>query len=431
MKCLVREPTRKRWHLGRRAKSYVAGLLLVGLSASCGVPSPSPSSSIKVLLVGLDGASWNFIDPMLARGALPNLRRLIDQGVRAPLKTIDPSLSVVVWTSMATGRTPSEHGLTGWDIVDEETGEPLLVSSSIRKVEALWTILSRAKRSVGIVNWWATWPAEPVRGFMVSDQFSRRERAKLEEATFPRELGAELAKIESTEWPWMRRMLQEDKLRVLSDRSTPASELELTPARWKQALFLYGHDLRGEHAALHLLSTDRRPEYFAILLGKIDVASHYMWEFLPVEERDEVAFSRMLEPVYAHEDELLGRLLKYADTDTHVIIVSDHGFERTPKGYDHKESAPDGIFIASGPGFRNGTELAEVSVYDIAPTVLHLMGLPVARDFEGRVLEDALSLERPIAWVETHETGRFNPRALRSPIEERLKDQLRSLGYIQ
>jgi arylsulfatase A-like enzyme len=113
-----------------------------------------------------------------------------------------------------------------------------------------------------------------------------------------------------------------------------------------------------------------------------------------------------------------------------VIIVSDHGFERTPKGYDHKESAPDGIFIASGPGFRTGVELPGVSVYDIAPTILHLMGLPVARDLEGKVLEDALSLDRPIAWVDTHETGRFTPRALRSPIEERIKDQLRSLGYI-
>jgi predicted AlkP superfamily phosphohydrolase/phosphomutase len=346
------------------------------------------------------------------------------------LKTIEPSISLVVWTSIATGKLPSEHGLTDWEILDEETNKPLLFSSSVRKVEALWTILSQAKRSVGFVNWWATWPAEPVQGFIVSDQFSRRYEGRLEEATFPRKLFSELTEVESTDWHWMRVMLEEGKLKVLTDRGSTDPRPELTPSRLKEAMFLYGHDYRGEQAALHLLSTHARPELVSILLGKIDVASHYMWEFLPPEERDDVTFSRLLEPVYAYEDELLGRLLQYAGSDTQVIVVSDHGFERTQDGYDHKESAPDGIFIASGPAFRSGVELAEVSIYDVAPTVLHVMGLPVGRDFEGEVLNDALSLDRPIAWVDTYETGRRAPRAIRSPIEERIREQLRSLGYI-
>ncbi len=416
-----------RWALVLLVLGIVTGML-TDCRPSEIVP-PSPSS--QIILLGLDGASWSFIDPMLERGALPNLKNIIDNGVRAPLKTLKPSLSVIVWTSIATGKTPMEHGIVGWDTTDSESGDRLLANSTTRRVEALWTILSRAGYRVTVINWWATWPAEKVRGHIVSERYSRSVNGGFEDSTYPRDLALELQETQSDDWPWLRRSLEEGGLRSIGDdpRSSPSSPV--TPAQWKSASFIYGHDYKGEQAAFHLLETKEDTNFLAFLSCKIDAASHYMWRFLPPGERDEPSYSRVLEPVYAYEDELLGRLLGEARPGAHVIVVSDHGFERTDEGYDHQHSDPDGIFIGWGPRFRKGIELSEVSVYDIAPTVLHLVDLPVARDLKGRVLEEALIGEHPVQRTESYETGRRTPQTGASPVEDRIREQLRELGYVQ
>lgn len=413
----------------------IVGLVLtIGLGAGCDRPKkelPPDSESVKLILVGLDGASWNLVDPLLDRGALPQLQKLIEQGARAYLKTERPCLSIVLWTSMATGKRPEQHGITDWGFVDERTGKGQMSNSSIRRVEALWNIVGLAGHRVGFVNWHATWPAEPVRGYVVSDQFTRREVEDLEHATYPVELAAELESVSTSDWPWLHQVLESGQLKTLADRD-PALAAKTQPAdRYKQAAFLYGQDHLGEQAATHLLSTWPRPILFGFHSGKIDIASHYMWWFLPEDERDYDSYSDVLEPIYAYEDRMLGHLMDLAGPDVDVIVVSDHGFERYGDGYDHEETAPDGIFIASGPSFRSGVDLGAVTLYDIAPTVLHALGLPVGRDLPGEVLEEALAVERPIRWVETYETGSRPRRYLESPLEDRIREKLRSLGYIQ
>src|SRR4030095_11598236 len=81
----------------------------------------------------------------------------------------EPMLSPIVWTTIATGKTPLEHGISHFVAVNEKTGAELPVTSQMRRVKALWNILSGAGREVAVVGWWATWPAESVRGAVVSD----------------------------------------------------------------------------------------------------------------------------------------------------------------------------------------------------------------------------------------------------------------------
>lgn len=406
------------------AWSIVAALVTAACSTRRDPPRP-----VEVLLIGLDGASWTFVDPLLARGALPTLDRLIRNGVRAPLKTLSPSLSPAVWTTIATGKRPARHGIEDFYWKDKDGKNPRLVSTTLRRTEALWTIVSGAGRSAGFVGWWVTWPAERVSGYVVSDQFLRPSHEKLEDGTYPQSLARELdAKIPS-DWPWLREVLASGALKLLSDRAPGPAQTEA--ARFKQALFFYGQDHRGEQSALHLLAGRARPSLFGIVSRKLDSATHNMWSFLPPESRGASEYSRILEPFYRYEDDLVRRLVEAAGPAVNVLIVSDHGFEPFEGGWDHKQGAPDGIFVASGPAFRRGVSLSEVSVVDITPTVLHILGMKVARDMEGLIAADALADARPVGWVASYETGRRHAPGARSPLEEEIREELRALGYVR
>jgi hypothetical protein len=126
-------------------------------------------------------------------------------------------------------------------------------------------------------------------------------------------------------------------------------------------------------------------------------------------------------------------------------VLSDHGFEAgidgELTGTHHIRNALDGILIASGGPFRRAATLASANILDIAPTVLHLLGLPVAEDLDGRVLTDALDptwLERyPVRHVATYpgpavllEPGAWESRT-DSPVDAAIREQLRALGYIE
>ena len=381
---------------------------------------------MNALVIGLDGASWTFIDLLRARGVLPNLDRMVREGVRAPMRTLSPSLSPALWTTMATGRPPAVHGIVDFQLKDE-TGQSHIASSDARKTETLWTIVSRSGGRAGFVGWWVTWPAEPVEGYIVSDHFLRPNQEQLTRATYPDRLAAELNAVIPADWAWLRESLANGQLRTLSDRS-PRPPLS-AEKRLEEARRLYDQDHRGEQSILHLLNREPWPDLVGFTSRKIDLASHYMWSF--AADQGPEAVSRVLEPVYRYEDELIGRLVAAAGPATNVVVVSDHGFERTPTGYDHKQGTPDGIFVAWGPAFRRGVTIDAVSLVDVAPTVLHLLGLPVAQDMEGHVPEKAFAAARPVKWVATYETGRRATRSTDSPVDDELREQLRSLGYIK
>src|SRR5262249_43973801 len=130
----------------------------------------SQDTGVKIAILGLDGADWELIDPLLARGEMPNLARLKERGAWGNMKTMSPTLSPLLWTSMATGKTPEEHGIVDFLVKDPATGKVVPVSSRSRRVQALWNMFGAAGRKSAFVAWWGTWPAEQVDGTMVSDR---------------------------------------------------------------------------------------------------------------------------------------------------------------------------------------------------------------------------------------------------------------------
>jgi len=121
-----------------------------------------------VIIIGIDGASPHMVNQLVDAGRLPTLAAIAARGQYAPLESIRPYLSPRVWTSIATGKRPEKHGILNWTKPTGETTAELYYSYD-RKCHALWNIVSDAGMDVGVVNWLMTFPAEPVKGTMITD----------------------------------------------------------------------------------------------------------------------------------------------------------------------------------------------------------------------------------------------------------------------
>src|SRR5437764_15289379 len=108
--------------------------------------------SKRLLVIGLDGASFNVLDPLIDKGYLPNLARLIADGVRAPLETTFPPITAVAWSSFMTGKNPGKHGIFEFVRRDSGTRRELAVNASFRQGRALWDVLSVAGHPVLVAN---------------------------------------------------------------------------------------------------------------------------------------------------------------------------------------------------------------------------------------------------------------------------------------
>ena len=112
-------------------------------------------SNPKVIILGIDGAEWRIIDELTEQGHLPHIASLIREGTSGELRTFEPILSPIIWTTIATGKSPDKHGV-GWFMVENtKTGEMNPITSDVRKVKAIWNIASEQDRTVGV---WSVGP---------------------------------------------------------------------------------------------------------------------------------------------------------------------------------------------------------------------------------------------------------------------------------
>lgn len=415
------------------------------------------ATASKVLVIGLDGADWSILDPLIAQGRLPNLGRLQREGVRSRLLTISPALSPVVWTSVATGVEPRRHGILDFLVPDPSTKQGQPVTSAQRRVPAIWNLLSDANVPVGVTGWWATWPAEEVRGYLVSDRVAyqlfgyRPDVARGEGKTWPPSLYEELRELVEPpdRVPWSR---------VEPFLSGPRRRPEDFDADERRLV----DDLRtllasGEtYLRLALAARSRMPVRFeTVYFEGTDTVGHLFMAYRPprlagVDPRRFGSFRDVVDRYYELVDRYVGQLLEGREAGWTIIVLSDHGFandEGRPLTTDSRIGhgpAADwhrrfGVLIMAGEAIRKGERLNEAGIYDVAPTILALYGLPVPRSWPGRVLAEALDP----GWLESHPV-RYradDPQPKRDaslPVADagtdaeaaELREKLRSLGYI-
>jgi tetratricopeptide (TPR) repeat protein len=429
----------------RRLAVTLACLLALGACRSSSPPG-------RVIVLGLDGMDPETVDLLMSEGKLPHFARLRQEGAYGKLESSKPMLSPILWTTIATGKPPDQHGIGHFVAVNEKTGEQLPVTSAMRKVKAVWNVLSDAGRIVDVVGWWATWPPETVRGAVVSDHtcyhFLFAEGATggkpVVATTHPPGLEAELA-------PMIRRpgdVTREEAARFVrvsdEDFARPFSfEDDLGHFRWALAT---ADTYR--RIGLHLWRT-QRPDVLMVYVEGTDSTAHLFGHLFRAGTlagelaRQQERYGNAVEEMYRYADGILGDFMAAMDERTTLVVLSDHGFQlgvlpddpsktRDMRRVSERYHRMDGILYLFGNRVKPRARIDGAKQLDVTPTLLTLAGLSPAADMPGRVLAEALDVPAGPRAVATYETG-TRVAAAGAPdaaVDPQILERLRSLGYV-
>lgn len=258
----------------------------------------------KVLIIGLDGATLDLVEPWVEEGKLPNMARIMRQGAYGPLRSVIPPISPPAWTSIITGQNPGKHGI--YDFIGRAPDNYQLQSArpDLSRLRTIFGLLSQAGKRVGIVNVPLTYPPEKVNGFMVSGLKAPPRGCW----TYPPELQERLQS--QGYWidlrvPYLRGENEQVYIQEMLDTAEMRLQTTLklmNESEWEFFMVVF----RGPDDALMLwhLHDPRHP------LHNSELAQ---------------AFGDGIERVYRTMDDCIGRLLNHAGSPTNVLIISDHG----------------------------------------------------------------------------------------------------------
>lgn len=416
-------------------------VLALAFCLSIGPARADDPQHVKVVLLGIDGISMNLLEPLAAKGAIPNLEKLAERGGWGELDSYWPLRTMQVWTSIVTGKLPGQHGI--WDHVKNSyynppgyrTKEREVYTPKDRRSKALWQLLSAQGVSSLTVGWPTTWPAESVpRGVIVAPKVlygdDRRVTIKgsfwrhVDGAVQPQELQPAVKKMivepqEVTDREMAAFLEAPPSGSPLCD--LPKIESYVRAVRWSIAR------ARSVEAVTLGLAEEKKPQVVLAYFQCTDSLLHRFWIFQKSEEEirkrlaqfdiplDHAAelkrrFGRVVEACYRDVDARVGRILESLQgPDTLVLAVSDHGFGDGPEKHPFKAEPYGGIhwstgaMIAAAPGMPDSVKLKRASVLDITPTILHFLGLPVADDMRGEVIEELLHEDRRPKSIRTYE----------------------------
>lgn len=265
----------------------------------------------KVFVLGIDGATFDIIKPMIAEGKLPNLASMMQHGSYGDLRSTIPPNSSVAWTSFATGKNAGKHGIYYFREKKEGSYDRPIISSRSRKCKTLWKMLSEQGKKVGVINVPVTYPPEEVNGYLISGLLAPNRNSVF---TYPPGLHLELLK-ELEEYPLDNEA--EISYRLLNDELVSFQHLVYSTKKMMQATFY--------------LMQKSEWDFFISVPTIVDRVQHIAWKYMVPEFKEKnpalcQKFENTIEISYQIVDEYLGKLKSYLDQNTTLIIMSDHGF---------------------------------------------------------------------------------------------------------
>ncbi len=401
----------------------------------------------KLLLIGWDAADWKLIWPLIAKGQMPALKSVIEDGVYGNMSTMNPPFSPMLWTSVATGKTPDKHGVQGFIELMPDMQGLRPVTTNSRTTRALWNIFHNQGLKSNVVGWWPSFPAEPINGIIVSDKFQKVNKDPkkpspiIDGCIHPKSMVAELKNL---------RMFPHE---ITSEHVLPFIPLAAKVNQEKDNGLTAFAKMMSQTVSLHNASTylQRTTEwdFMAIYHDYIDHFCHAFMKFHPphlsaVPKDLYEIYKDCINGAYRFQDMMLGRTLELIDDDTTVIIMSDHGYEsginrilKMPKlnaapALEHRQF---GIFVAKGPNIKKSEKVFGLGLIDIAPTILHHFGLPIGKDMDGKVALDIFENPNEPKYIKSWDDLDGDFGELEKEMVDRYSDyeameQLIELGYI-
>lgn len=339
----------------------------------------------RVAIFALDGADWELLSELSADGRIPNIRALTLGGTTASLQTIQPTVSPLVWTSLVTGLTPDRHGVI--DFVDRASNRP--VDGFTRRAPALWDIAEAFGRSATVIDAWTAWPPR-------SDGVATFDTpvTLMADAISPPALRSRVAGLtvtpESIGFQQVSRFLN-ITAREFEESVTGGGPNDPTNV-FRETLAKTWTD----HRAGIALYQQAEPVVLMMSYEGTETVNHLFAPYHPPyrEGISQTQFRKYWPAVanyYSEVDRLIGEWMKVLTDDTTVILVSAHGFrwgQNRPRAQPLGRSAlgdhrNPGVFIAYGNHVAAGRGNHVLSIYDVVPTVLSLLGLPKSMEMPG------------------------------------------------
>lgn len=352
----------------------------------------------KLLLIGWDSADWKIINPLLDAGKMPALERLVNRGVIGNLATLDPPLSPVLWTSIATGKRADKHGILGFVEPNPEVGGIRPVNVTSRTCKALWNILHQNNMKSNVIGWWPSHPAEPINGIMVSNYYQKIDNIEAEKWFMPE--GAIHPESRRNEFFKLRVHLTELTGNILHPFIPNLHRIDQSNDARASVIAKFIAQTTTIHAAATRAMRTTEWDFTAVYFDAIDHICHGFMKYTPpqvpgVSDEEYENYKGVVEAMYLFHDMMLERYMQLVDDDTIIMLISDHGFNsehmrlneiphcNTAPAFEH---SPFGIICISGPGIQKDERVYGATLLDITPTILTCFGLPVGEDMDGKVL---------------------------------------------
>ena len=383
-----------------RRASFLATPVTPPVIAPASDPAPQ-----ALVVIALPTATLDAILPLARQGKLPFFAQMLDEGAAARLVALAPPLTSTLWASWATGKLPYRHGITGsarytsplfgsgtrlavlpilpafssWGLAG---GARLRVSPADRTALTVWEILVRLGRRAIAPGFppWLGGDGLPERGARPDVSLAARELRSAGFERFARELESDRSRLAVARSRWLAGTAHPDALFV-----------EL-PGLERPALASYGAFTAANFEGARGAATTNAARAYETLLGGLDAELSLFAADLPPGTL--LAISSPYGVTAPRSLRRLARLVRSSDLELGGTLGS----------------GADGLLLLRGPGVRAGVRIAEAKLEDVVPTLLYATGLPIARDFDGRVLaeifEPAVLQERALSFVPTFEGAR-------------------------
>ncbi len=363
----------------------------------------------RVAIFAIDGADWELIKELADDGRLPNLKALSQGGVTGAMSTIQPTVSPMLWTTVATGLPPDRHGVL--DFIDRGSHTP--IDSSARRAPALWDVAEAFGRPTEVVNWWTAWPPTSSTGVVFDTP-----GPELPTAIYPSTLTARAQSlaipVNTVGYENVRRFLNitQTEFNTAVESGNAADPLNIFRG-------ILAKTWTDHRVAINLYN-EQKPLLLMMSYDGTDAVNHLFAPYHPPYREDisQSGYRKYWPAVtnyYAEIDRLLGEWMNVLPPDTTVLITSAHGFRwgksrpRTmPNGGaalgDHRSP---GIFIAYGQHVAAARGSHPISIYDVTPTALTLLGLPKSTEMPGQMATWAFKDVTPMKSMRVVSYGEF------------------------